>query len=139
MEVKHTKLQRECKNMERTLNTIFTTSQIEKIKTNDRRQNWTTEDIAKSASIYADCPKGYRMLRENNFPLPAIKTLQRHIENITLSPGMILPVIDRLREATTLKETQKLCVLCFDEMQVEGSFVQVAMLRGNFFDLNEFT
>lgn len=109
---------------------------------------WSEADIAQSITWYSASAKTYRFLQRNDFPLPAIRTLQRWAQKIDISPGIILPVIRILTAATHLNEGEKVCVLSFDEMKIKKSFsydrtsdttlspcnyVQVAMLRGKYY------
>lgn len=147
------KNKRHCKNIDLHLRKIFTKGQIQKLKTGDRTQNYTADDMAKSFKLFTASRHMYRLLRKNKFPLPAISTLEQWAQKTQISPGVLRPVIEICNNSNTT-ETQNLCVLSFDEMKLRKSYcydestdstlnpanyVQVAMIRGNFFDLNSFT
>nr|AGL76355.1 transposase [Drosophila buzzatii] len=145
LQKKFEKLELESKNIESCLKVFFTEGQLIKLKNKDRRQNWNVDDIARSITFYSASPKGYRLLRRNKFPFPAIRTLQHWAQRIDICPGILAPVIKILSATTHLSQTQKLCVLSFDEMKIRSTYtydkpsdstlpavnyVQVAMLRG---------
>ncbi|XP_036318455.1 uncharacterized protein LOC118733236 [Rhagoletis pomonella] len=139
------KTAQECANMEEKLNGIFTSGQINKMKNADKRQYWDENDIAQSITLRAASAKAYKLLYRKGFPLPSIRTLQKWAQKIDVSRGLIEPVFKLLAASTQMDETQKLCVLSFDESKIKksycydkssdtilgpASYVQVAMLRG---------
>lgn len=66
----------ELQSVEDKLQVIFTKGQIKKLKNGNKRQIWSEEDIAHSINLYAENSKMYRHLYRNQFPLPAVRTLQ---------------------------------------------------------------
>lgn len=96
--------------------------------------------------MYSASAKGYKLLKKNNFPLPAIRTLQDWAQKIEIFPGVIKPVVKILAATEHMSELQKICVLSFDEMKIRKAYcydkvtdttlspannVQVGMLRGS--------
>lgn len=67
----------ECQNLEEKLKVIFTIGQINKMKSTKNVYHWNEEDIAKSVTLYASSGKTYKLLYDNGFPLPSVRTLQR--------------------------------------------------------------
>lgn len=135
----------EIKNIEERLRSIFTEGQINKLKNGARKQKWSENDIAHSITLYSASAKGYKLLKKNNFPLPAIRTLQDWAQKIEISPGILKPVVKILAATKQMSEMEKICVLSFDEMKIRKSYcydkatdttllpanyVQVGMLRG---------
>lgn len=135
-------------NLEKALSRIFTEGQIKKLKSGDKRQNFTEADIAQSITLYSTSAKAYRLLKNKHFPLPSVRTLQRWSQKLNVSTGILEPVVKLLSAANQMSETQKLCVLSFDEMKAKkkycydkstdstlapANYIQVAMLRGELF------
>lgn len=56
--------------------------QINKLKNGARKQKWSENDIAHSITLYSASAKGYKLFEKNNFPLPAIRTLQDWAQKI---------------------------------------------------------
>lgn len=134
-------------NLEKALRCLFTQGQIKQLKAGNRRQNYKQEDIAQSITLYATSAKAYRFLKINNFPLPSVRTLQRWSQKLDVSTGILKPVVQLLSAANQMSQTQKLCVLSFDEMKSKkkycydrstdsmlapANYIQVAMLRGEY-------
>ncbi|XP_036329000.1 uncharacterized protein LOC118741210 [Rhagoletis pomonella] len=65
----------EQRNLEQKLQTIFTPKQIRMIKSG-KTQRWNEEDIKMSIKLYRTSPKMYIMLKEKNYPLPGVRTIQ---------------------------------------------------------------
>ncbi|KRG06693.1 uncharacterized protein LOC26527160 isoform X2 [Drosophila mojavensis] len=114
---KFEKVENDSKNMENSLKIIFTERQITKLKNKDRRQNWNTDDIARSIIFYSASPNGYRLLRRNNFPLPAIRTLQHWAQKIDICPGILAPAVRILSATIHMSE-----ILSFDERKVRSVY-----------------
>ncbi|XP_018800928.1 PREDICTED: golgin IMH1-like isoform X2 [Bactrocera latifrons] len=76
----------ECKNLEEKLNSIFTSGQINKMKSLKLNYQWDEEDIAKSLILYRSSGKTYKLLYDNGFPMPSVRTLQRWIWNNKIDP-----------------------------------------------------
>lgn len=139
------------KNLEKSLRGLFTTGQINKLKNGNKRQNFTEADIAQSITLYSTSSKAYRLLRKKHFPLPSVRTLQRWAQKLDMSTGILKPVVKILSAANQMSETEKLCVLSFDEMKSKKKYcydkptdsllapannIQVALLRGELFTSN---
>lgn len=135
-------------NLEDSLKRLFTKGQIKKLKNGDKRQNFTEEDIAQSITLYSASAKAYKLLRKKHFPLPSVRTLQRWSQKLDMSTGILEPVVKILSAANQMPETEKLCILSFDEMKAKKKYcydkqtdsllapannIQVALLRGNLF------
>ena len=145
LELQLKKSKHEISNTEKKLMEIFSKGQIKKLKQGTKRLNWTEEDIARSITLYSASAKAYKLLKKKAFPLPAVRTLQCWAKKLDITPGILQPVMKLMLAATQLDETQKVCVLSFDEMKIRKtycydrssdstlhpvSYVQVAMLRG---------
>ena len=63
---------------------------------------------------------GYEYLRKMNYPLPSYRTLCRQIQNSSFTPGIQHDVLQWLRlKMSNAQESQKMCVLLIDEMQLK--------------------
>ena len=68
-------------------------------------RNFSEEDMCLALTIRGFSKKGYEYLRNKKIiPLPSLSTLQRHIKDFKLAPGILGPMI-RLLEAWSLKLT----------------------------------
>ena len=144
-----------CKTTRRTLNQdikdilskCFTPGQI-RCLLQDKRVKWSSEDIANALTLRALSKKTYNYLRKRNFPLPARSTLQKWTRQFKCRRGILQEVLSLMKaKATNFTELERICVLSFDEMNIDGrvcydssddvilgphSNVQVVMIRGLF-------
>ncbi|XP_036337601.1 THAP domain-containing protein 6-like [Rhagoletis pomonella] len=77
----------EVKNMEKKLDSMFTKGQIAALKSGSKNCNWSKEDIAHAARLYAAGPQAYKLMYDQNFPLPAISTLKIRTKEVGISNG----------------------------------------------------
>jgi len=100
--------------------------QIEKLKQlpDHKGHNlvWSSETIQRCLAIRSVVGRnGYEYLRKMNYPLPSYRTLCRQIQNSTFTPGIQDDVLQWLRlKMSNAQESQKLCVLLIDEMQLKS-------------------
>merc|ERR1712001_209292 len=83
-------------------------------------RNFSVEDICLALTIRGFCKKTYNYLRDNKLlPLPCESTLQKHVKDFKLVPGILEPMV-RLLEiwATRLTDVQKIVGLTFDEVHL---------------------
>jgi len=86
---------------------------------------WSSENPALPCNLLS-CRElvgrnGYDYLRKMNYPLPSYRTLCRQIQNSTFTPGIQHDVLQWLRlKMSNAQESQKLCVLLIDEMQLKS-------------------
>ncbi|KAL3271835.1 hypothetical protein HHI36_022305 [Cryptolaemus montrouzieri] len=59
---------------------------------------WTPENIASAISLRSVTPKGYRYLRKNGHPLPALSTLRKWAATISVGPHTSTACIKLLDE-----------------------------------------
>lgn len=108
------------------LHKIFRTDQVEyaKAKVKNKKRcvyKWTDETIIKAIRLKHACGEnGYRELLRQYIPLPATRTLRKHLESITFKDGICNEVLDLLREKVSSfpDERQKDSVICVDEMSI---------------------
>ena len=61
-------------------------------------KKWPETDIENALTLKCISPKAYRYIRKSwKIPLPAISTLNRHIENISCEPGILKNVLKLLK------------------------------------------
>ena len=127
---------------------LFSENQVKCLLTGKRQSKWKREDICKAVTLRAISRKCYIFLRNKlGFPFPGISTLKRWISrSFPCLPGVLSDVIELMKAtAEVFTSTERLCVLSFDEMNVDSSItydqkedcvigphsnVQVAMIRG---------
>ncbi len=99
--------------------------QIEKLKhpssNKGRTVTWSSETIQRSIAIRLVVGRnGYEYLRTLSYPLPSYRTLCQHMQNAPFAPGVQNDVLGWLRLKMEKKsESEKLCVLLIDEMQLK--------------------
>jgi hypothetical protein len=78
---------------------MFAEDQIHVLKYgNHRGKEWSDETIQKSLKLYMACgTKGYEELCRQNFPLPAIRTLQHRISSLKFEPGVLEDIFELLK------------------------------------------
>ncbi|KAJ4430610.1 hypothetical protein ANN_19198 [Periplaneta americana] len=101
---------------------VFTPGQIKMLISGKRKQRWEEQDIIPALAQRAISDKLYNHLRSQvGIPLPSVATLQRWTKKLPFSPGILTPVLKILKEqGMSLSEMDKLSVLLFDEMNVNG-------------------
>lgn len=128
------------------LQRIFTPAQIKSL-THEGQARWTSEDISRSVMLNALSRKMYIYLRERiGLPLPSQSTLSRWCKQFICFPGILSNVLALVKKCSeNIPDSDKLCVLSFDEMHIDSrveycaaldqivgphSKVQVALMRG---------
>ena len=112
-------------NLEANIRKFLNPDQIEKIKQphdhKGRNVVWSSETIQRCLTIRSVVGRnGYDYLRKMNYPLPSYRTLCRRIQTLSFTPGIQYDVLEWLKVKTSAKESQKLCVLLVDEMQLQS-------------------
>lgn len=137
-------MKKELELHKRALINIFTPGQIKKLLNPELRPTWSFTDISNAISIYSSGPRAYRQLLKKKYPLPAISTLKAWTKKIKIKPGILKQVI-KIIKSKDLSQSDKICVLSFDEMKLRYiysydkvndevlkpcNYVQVVMMRG---------
>jgi hypothetical protein len=92
-------LKKQIVNLEEKFKVMFAEDQIHVLKYgNHRGKEWSDETIQKSLKLYMACgTKGYEELCRQNFPLPAIRTLQHRISSLKFEPGVLEDIFELLK------------------------------------------
>ncbi|SPP90144.1 blast:Transposable element P transposase [Drosophila guanche] len=109
------------KELEISLKTIFTETQINILKSGGKRAVFNATDMSAAICLHTAGPPAYNHLYRKGFPLPSRATLYRWLADVNISTGTLDVVID-LMENEEMPEVDKLCVLSFDEMKVAAAF-----------------
>lgn len=134
-------------DMKKGLEKCFTDTQINALLSNKKVANYSDTDISEAMTLHSYSSKAYNYLREKKqLPLPSVTTLNRRVSKLDIEPGVLLPVIQLLKQKTKkMSDFERLCVLSFDETSVASSWtydkgtdnlcapkskLQCAMLRG---------
>ena len=105
---------------------FLTADQIEKLKhhpdSKGQDVRWSSETVQRCLAIRSVVGRnGYEYLRSLNYPLPSYRTLCRQIQCASFAPGIQHDVLQWLqRKMSAAKESDKLCVLLVDEMQLKA-------------------
>lgn len=133
------------------LESIFTPGQIKKMRKSSgtdqiKRVTWCFDDISKALALHSAGPRAYRYILKKKYPLPAVSTLKKWANKISVRPGLLNVVINILKNSD-LSSFDKVCVLLADEMKVKeqyeydekndtllhpSKFAQVIEIRGLF-------
>lgn len=62
------------------ISTLFTASQMKKIRNPNMAIRWTKKDMKNAEMIYRAGPSAYELLLQKNYPLPVMDTMNRWIE-----------------------------------------------------------
>lgn len=102
------------------LTTLFTPSQIKKLKNSQGKVNWSAEDITQAITLHKLSPKGYKYLRTTlKYPLPGKSTLKKWASKISCQPGILNEVLLVLKsKVPMLGWNENLVSLSFDEIKV---------------------
>jgi len=112
-------------NLESNIAVFLNNDQIEKLKrpphSKGRSVIWSSATIQRSLAIRSVTGRnGYEYLRTLKYPLPSYRTLCRHMEIAPFAPGIQHDVLQWLQLKMEKKpESEKLCVLLIDEMQLK--------------------
>ena len=102
---------------------IFNEDQIRKmLLPSTSTMHWDSTTIMESIYLYYKSGTTlYKYLRENRkHPLPSISTLKYHLRQVECEPGVLSDFIGFMKKpAENLKEYQKFCILCVDEMALK--------------------
>lgn len=113
-------------NLMTNISKFLNTDQIEKLKQPPEHKGrnivWSSETIQRCLAIRSVVGRsGYDFLRKMNYPLPPYRSLCRRIQNAPFTPGIQHDVLQWLRlKMSNAKESERLCVLLIDEMQLKN-------------------
>lgn len=84
---------------------------------------WSDSTVKESLNVRLACEsRGYEYLRDSGSPLPAERTLQKNIENINFSPGILEDVFPALAaKVATFKAEDRYAVIMLYEIQLTPS------------------
>jgi hypothetical protein len=85
-----------------------------------RGTKWSNETMMKAYKIRLACGStGYEVVKELGQPLPSQRTLQRRIEHLKFSPGLLQEVLNVMKvKVNTMVEEERRCVILIDEMAI---------------------
>ncbi|XP_049275466.1 uncharacterized protein LOC125759967 [Rhipicephalus sanguineus] len=118
---KRAKAEKECRSLKDSFSKIFAGDQLRYVQKRTMRGSaWSDSTVQESLNVRLACgSRGYEHLRDNGWPLPAERTLQKNIENIKFSPGILEDVFPALAaKVATFKAEDRYAVIMLDEMQL---------------------
>ena len=116
------KLKQQIATKDSNISFMFNADQLEKLgRKTTRGCKWSDDSIKKGLKLRFACgTTGYELLLSEKMPLPSIRTLNRHMEHITLEPGIQKEVFDFLKlKVSNLNIKEKECCLTLDEMAIQ--------------------
>lgn len=134
--IKFKKLENEIQSLKRAdehhigtklLKSILNPDQIEALKRKSTRgMKWSNSTLKKALKLKFSCGNsGYEEILKQNTPLPAVRTLQRRLENLKFDSGVLNEVFEFLHIKVGLfkSEHEKDCAIILDEMTITPSKV----------------
>ena len=113
-------------NLVTNISKFLNADQLEKLKQLPGQKKhsiiWSSETVQRCLGMRSVVGRnGYEYLRQLNYPLPSYRTLCRHIQNVAFIPGIQHDVLQWLQvKMANAKDSEKLCVLLVDEMQLKS-------------------
>ncbi|KAG0443149.1 hypothetical protein HPB47_015242 [Ixodes persulcatus] len=91
---------------------------------------WSKGTLEKALKIRLSCgPRGFNLVRELGQPLPAERTLQRHLQDFKFVPGILHELMDSLAfKISVMNPKERYATLMIDEMQLTPSLVYDASI-----------
>lgn len=123
-----TELQDENKTLKDALSSIFNNDQVTRLLQPESNYTWSPQTLQKGIQLYYICgTSGYECLLEHKFPLPSVRTLQRHLALVDVQPGVHKDLIQLLKmKVDVLPATAKYAALIIDEMSINpGTYTLV--------------
>ncbi|XP_077524439.1 uncharacterized protein LOC144136208 [Amblyomma americanum] len=111
----------ECDALRSSFNGLLAEDQLRVLQKGTMRgSSWTQKTIQESLKVRLACGgRGYEYLRGNGWPLTAERTLQKHIEDIKFTPGILEEVFPALAsKVATFHNEERYAVLMLDEIQL---------------------
>uniref|UniRef100_A0A182PWN9 DUF659 domain-containing protein n=1 Tax=Anopheles epiroticus TaxID=199890 RepID=A0A182PWN9_9DIPT len=135
--------------MKNMLKNTLSSNQIDLIMKEKKRVRWTKDEVSSAMTLRYFGKRAYDyMLKDLNYPLPSISTLQKYARHINLREGILEDVLVFMGNfVTSLKRKDAKCILSFDEMKIQytieydssvdevigpHNYIQVVMARGVF-------
>lgn len=128
------------------LSPTLSENQIKLILKKKKKVKWTTAEISKAFTLRYFSMKAYKFMRNEGFPLPHVKSLQRYARNINMRTGILYDILNLMKiRGTDLTDREKVTVIMYDEMRVSAlheydihldevlgphNYVQVVIARG---------
>lgn len=109
----------------KTLRQFLNIDEIHALQRSTKFQRWSNETIKKALKIKFSCGNnGYQQLLKLKYPLPSLRTLNRRLENLKFSPGILEEVFEFFQiKIDHMDEHEKDCVVAMDEMAITSSSV----------------
>ena len=110
----------ELENLKTKLESILTDEQQQILLGNHTTQKFTSETLMKSIGIKLFCGNnGYNYMRDLGYPLPHLRTLQKHMNSFEMLPGYLYEIGSILNKATeSFDANDNHAILLFDEMVI---------------------
>ncbi|XP_064468698.1 uncharacterized protein LOC135382960 [Ornithodoros turicata] len=118
---KRAKAETECSNLKQSLSQLLMDDQLHALEKGTMRGSaWSPRTIQESLKVRLACgARGYDYLRDKGWPLPADRTLQKHIEDIKFTPGILEDMFPALEaKVATFEPEDCFAVLLLDEIQL---------------------
>ncbi|KAG5888938.1 hypothetical protein JTB14_012197 [Gonioctena quinquepunctata] len=101
----------------------LTANQVDIILDVKKRVRWNRNELSKAFTLRYLSKKAYLFMRNENFPLPHIRTFQKYSQLIDLRDGILKDVLQFLKIASlNMAPKEKAVVLLYDEMKVRNMY-----------------
>ena len=103
---------------------LFGRDQLAALKRGGMRgTRWSASTVKKALQLRFACgSSGYKLLLQQQYPLPSERTLQRRMEAVPFQPGILVQVFDFLKlKVEGMCQEEHTCCLTLDEMLLTAS------------------
>ncbi|XP_049272046.1 transposable element P transposase [Rhipicephalus sanguineus] len=115
------KVLQEKSNLQKQINHFLAPDQLQSLeRSSNGKQRWSPSTIQKALKVRLSCgARGYAVVKELCTPLPAERTLQRHLEKNKFSPCVLHNILHCLSlKVKVMDDHERHAVLMFDEIQL---------------------
>lgn len=115
-------LTKQQQTMEQNLQHLFGKDQLYFLKhASMKGTKWETQTVRRALQLYLSCGRGgYECLRNQGYPLPCIRTLQKRMESFKFDAGILEDVFPLLKSKIgCMKPEERHGVLLIDEMAIK--------------------
>ena len=104
------------------LQSLFNEDQLKHLKDKKSKAHYSANTLKKAIKLYYTCgTSGYNLLREEGYPLPALRTIQRHLKKIPFRPGTLDEFIKKMEpKVKAMKPEERIFGILMDELYLNA-------------------
>ena len=129
LEEKITRIENESKKVEENLaeakqmlHSLFNEDQLKHLKDKKSKAHYSLNTLKKAIKLYYTCGStGYSLLRDEGYPLPTARTIQRHLKKIPFRPGTLDAFIKKMEPKVKAMRPEERCFgIILDELYLQA-------------------